>query len=79
MNGPQSVEARIAQIKSMRRDKRLEALNAERDPHVLGQFVLQSRGSEQLDVIEALGVSGSAAAEPYLIALFSTDTRPRFR
>ena len=79
MNGPQSVEARVAEIKSMRRDKRLEALNAERDPDVLGRFALQSRGGEQIEAIEALGNSGSADAAPYLIALFSTDTRDRFR
>lgn len=69
-----AVDAAIAEINKTPRNKRLDRLASEQNPHILGRFALQSRGVEQMDAIEALAKTGSRDAEPYLIELIRGET-----
>lgn len=76
MKATEDVEARVvALIKTPRRD-RLGRIGSERDPHVLGQFALRSRGVERMEALVTLGEMGSPEAEPYLIEVIRGEPDP---
>jgi hypothetical protein len=63
------IDALVLEIKKSPRASRLDRISAERNPHVLGRFVLASRGVEQMEAIEAIRQLGRPEAEPYLIEM----------